>query len=190
MARQQARRRNRERIAGIALAVLGVVVLAVAVFAIRNPHTGSGAAAAGSSTTPVPTSSSASHSRSKGASQTVTGSQIPIRTDSTSGAASTTSLSEAQQTPLIVLNNSTISGLAAQAAQQFENGGWTVTRYGNLQNVIISTCAYYDPADPTAKAAAKALKQQFTGIKRVRPKFPELPAGPIVVVLTGDYSAQ
>jgi hypothetical protein len=90
--------------------------------------------------------------------------------------------------PLVVLNNTTISHLAQQAAQRFESGGWTVTTYGNYQNDILSTCAYYDSTDPAAKAAAQALQAQYPTIKRVEPKFPQLPSGPVVVVLTPDYS--
>jgi len=63
-----------------------------------------------------------------------------------------------------------------------------VTSTGNLVNDIVSTCAYFDPADPGAEAAARALQAQFPTIKRVAPKFAQLPAGPIVVVLTRDYS--
>lgn len=91
--------------------------------------------------------------------------------------------------PLLVLNNTTITGLASQAAQTFEAGGWTVTSFGNYTNDIISTCAYYDPDVTGAKAAATALQDQFPTIQRVEPKFAGLPAGPIVVVLTPDYTA-
>jgi hypothetical protein len=90
--------------------------------------------------------------------------------------------------PLVVLNNSTVTNLARQAAQRFESGGWTVTHFANYQNNIISTCAYYDANDAQARSAAEALQQQYPTIKRVQPKFPELPSGPVVVVLTGDYS--
>jgi len=89
--------------------------------------------------------------------------------------------------PLVVLNNTTTSGLAKKAAEQFRNGGWTVRETGNLTNNIISTCAYYDPSDDAAQAAAKALQKQFPIIKRVQEKFAELPSGPVVVVLTPDY---
>jgi hypothetical protein len=40
-----------------------------------------------------------------------------------------------------------------------------------------------------AQASAQALRAQFPAIKRVEPKFGSLPAGPIVVVLTSDYSS-
>jgi hypothetical protein len=87
-----------------------------------------------------------------------------------------------------VLNNTTTSGLAKGAAQRFEAGGWTVTSYSNYSNNIASTCAYYDPSAPGAKAAAEALQQQYPTIKRVKPKFDGLVAGPVVVILTSDYS--
>jgi len=32
------------------------------------------------------------------------------------------------------------------------------------------------------------LQQQFPAIKRVKERFAELPPGPIVIVLTSDYS--
>jgi hypothetical protein len=95
----------------------------------------------------------------------------------------------ATKLPVIVLNNTTITGLAQQAANTFQARGWTIQEVGNLQNDILSTCAYYDPAVPGAQASAKLLRQQFPTIKRVQPRFPELPVGPIVVVLTPDYAA-
>ena len=83
-----------------------------------------------------------------------------------------------------MLNDTQVHGLARTAQRQFQRGGWTVTAIGNVHN-IVSTCAYYDPANPNAHAAAQALAAQFHAIKRVEPRFAGLPAGPIVVVLTG-----
>ena len=57
------------------------------------------------------------------------------------------------------------------------------------QNDVITTTAYYDPAVPGAQKAAQALARQYPTIHRVAEKFPELPAGPVVVVLTTDYSS-
>jgi hypothetical protein len=184
LARQQARRRNRELLSGIALAVLGLVVLAVAVFAIRNPRGGSPAAAQTPSSSSPPASASRSAGRSASSSIEPTD-VVPITASSTG-----LNLAQAQRVPLVVLNNTTISGLATQAAHRFEAAGWHVTSVGNLVNDIISTCAYYDPSVANAKAAAKALKHEFPTIKRVRPKFPQLPPGPVVVVLTPDYAPQ
>ena len=176
MARQVARRHQRERIAGILVVCLGLVVLAIAVIALREPN----GHVSGSS---------------GGASNVAQGSQAGSPADSTSAPSTPSTAGETQSSaglkaiPLKVLNNSTVSGLAERAKHDFEQGGWTVTDYGNLQNDIISTCAYYDPSAPHAKAAARALQRQFPSIQRVEPKFPELPSGPIVVVLTGDYTS-
>jgi hypothetical protein len=185
LARQHARRRNRELLSGIALAVLGLVVLAVAVFAIRNPRGGSPAAAQTPDTSSPASStgtSSTAGSQSRSIEPTDT---VPITANS-----SGLTLAQAQQVPLVVLNNTTISGLATQAAHRFQAAGWHVTSVGNLVNDIISTCAYFDPSVANAKAAAKVLKHEFPAIKRVRPRFPQLPPGPIVVVLTPDYAPQ
>jgi threonine dehydrogenase-like Zn-dependent dehydrogenase len=180
LARQHARRQRRERAAGVVIVCLGIVVLIVAVLALREPKGHVSVAATSGSASSV-----AKQSRAKAPSHNAT--------TSTSSATSRTravgSTSSVKNVPLIVLNNSTIKGLAAQAAQRFENGGWKVTGSGNLTNEIVSTCAYYDESDPQAKQAAEALQAQYPAIKRVRPKFPELPSGPVVVVLTRDYAA-
>jgi hypothetical protein len=172
MARQAAKRHQRERIAGILVVCLGLVVLAIAVVALREPNghvSGSGATNVANRTTSSPPSQ-------------------PPSSPSGSGTGQRPTAAELKSVPLIVLNNSSVANLAAQAAQQFEAGGWRVTHIDDLQNEILSPCAYYDPSVTNARAAAKALQRQFPGIDRVKPKFPELPSGPIVVVLTAGYT--
>jgi hypothetical protein len=176
MARQVARRHQRERIAGILVVCLGLVVLAIAVIALREPN-GHVSGSSGDASNVAQGSPGGSPANSASSPSTPT------------SGSETQSLAELKSVPLKVLNNSTVAGLAEQAKRDFEQGGWTVTDFGNLQNDIISTCAYYDPSAPNAKQAAKALQQQFPSIQRVKPKFPELPGGPIVVVLTGDYTS-
>jgi hypothetical protein len=175
VARQLARRQQRERIVGVLVVCLGFAVLAVALVALHEPNGHAVAAQSQSGSASSVAQESPSHPHRRAA-------HPHVAPSSTAPAPSVTSV------PLVVLNNTTIQGLAASAAQRFEAGGWTVTSYGNYQNDILSTCAYFDPADPLAKAAAKALRRQFPTIKRVVPKFPELPSGPVVVVLTPDYS--
>jgi hypothetical protein len=175
LARQIARRHQRERILGVLVVGLGVFVLVVAVFALREPNGHVSAAQTGSSRSNVAQHSSSHTSRP------------PVHRSATASSDSHSS-SAVHSTPLVVLNNTSTKGLAAQAAARFRAGGWTVTSTGNLVNDIISTCAYYDPAQAGAKAAAEALQAQFPAIKRVEPKFAELPSGPVVVVLTTDYS--
>jgi hypothetical protein len=174
VARQLARRHRRERIIGILIAVLGIAVLIVAVIALRHPR--QAATAAGSDTrksTPsapnsvIPSTSTSTSPSVSGSNGTVTGSQ-----------------------PLIVLNQTTTPDLAAQAAQRFRSGGWRVTSTEeNYQNDVITTTAYYDPNVSGARQAANALQKQFSTIHRVAARFPQLPPGPVVVVLTTDYSS-
>lgn len=157
--------------------MLGVLVLVVAIAALREPGGHSNSAAGGRT------------SASSVAKNTSTHASAPTRSGhSTAPAGGAQSTDAVKRVPLVVLNNTTIHGLATQAARRFESGGWTVTRSGNLTNDIISTCAYYDDSDPAAEAAAEALRRQYPTIKRVEPKFAQLPSGPVVVVLTPDYS--
>ena len=178
--RAMQRRRRRERIAGCLLAALGVAVLIVAVLAIRQQHNRGAAAGTPTATRTVTLSPSASGSKP------ATRSTSAAPTGSSSGTAS----SAAAKLPLVVLNNTTTGGLAKSAAQRFEAGGWTVTKYDNYQNDILSTCAYYDPSVAGAQASAQALQRQFPTIKRVEPQFADLASwhSPIVVILTPDYS--
>jgi hypothetical protein len=100
----------------------------------------------------------------------------------------TSSSAAPAKVPLVILNNTQTVGLATTAKTRFEAGGWTVTSVSNYSNNIISTAAYYDASDPANKVAALALQAQFPAIKRVVERFAELPAGPIIVILTTDYS--
>jgi hypothetical protein len=158
-------------VAGLALALLGIAVLAIAVIALQHPH-GRSAQAGKPTSSPSPSTS-------------------PSTTASTTSASASASTGSpaAGKLPLVVLNNTTVQGLAQQVATQFEAGGWTVTSFTNYTNNILSTCAYYDPAVTGAKAAATALQTQFPDIRRVQPQFPELSSyhSPIVVILTPDY---
>jgi hypothetical protein len=183
LARQAARRRHRERIIGTLVVGLGLVVLIVAVFALREPngHVASAQSGQGSGASNVAHNSPSQHA-------STSASSAPRTSDSQGDV-------KVKDVPLIVLNNTTVTGLAAQAAHRFEAGGWTVTSVSNYQNSILSTCAYYDPSASGARAAAKALQRQYPAIKRVEPRFTStpgadpLPNGPVVVVLTPDYSA-
>ena len=167
-------RRRYDRVGGTVLAVLGVGVAVVAVIALRHPN--------GRQARPVSLRSTAT--------ATVTATPTPS-SSAPSGQSSTpgsTGSVAAHSVPLVVLNNTSTIGLAKTARQRFQAAGWTVTSVGNITNDIISTCAYYDPSDPANQQAALELQQEFPAIKRVTEKFPELPPGPIVVVLTTDYS--
>jgi len=182
MAGRNAQRPMWDRVGGIAVAVLGVAVLVVAIIALRHPQ-GHTARAGAPTASPTRNTVTARPSSSSAAPST----PAPSTPSSPSTSASP-SVPAGGKVPLIVLNQTSTIGLAAKAGATFQAGGWTVTSVGSLRNDVISTTAYYDPTVAGAQAAAEALQVQFPGIKRVLPKFAELPAGPIVVVLTSDYA--
>ncbi|HLZ37436.1 MAG TPA: LytR C-terminal domain-containing protein [Mycobacteriales bacterium] len=89
--------------------------------------------------------------------------------------------------PLLVLNNSRVTGLAADAAAQFRRQGWAVTGTGNLRGRIRATTIYYAPGQA---ATAHRLAARFPAIQRVLPRIPGLPGdAPLTVVLTRDYAS-
>ncbi len=166
--------------------MIGVVVLIVAIIALRNPkHSATTAGSDTRTSTPsasVPLSTPATNAPSSPTSTAKSTSTVPSSTAPTTASA-------IGSLPLVVLNDTSTANLARDAAQRFEGGGWNVTSFDeNYQNDIISTVAYFDPNVAGAERAAKALQKQYPTIKRVVPKFPQLPAGPIVVVLTSDYT--
>jgi hypothetical protein len=173
-------RRRIDRISGGVLAVLGIAVAVVALVALRHPN--------GRQAKPVSLRTQTSTVTATPPTSTKTVTKSPTPSGSTTGSSTGSSTATAHPVPLIVLNSTTVTGLADTAKQRFVAGGWTVTSTGNIVNDIISTCAYYDPNTAGAEAAAEQLQQQFPAIKRVKEKFSGLPDGPIVVVLTTDYS--
>ena len=167
-------RRRLEPILGALLVVVGIAVAGLAVTALNHPN-GRLATRASQS---ISSSSAASHPAS---------SPKPSATPSHSQLSASSSPAGSGRLPLIVLNN-TSQVSASAAAQRFEQGGWTVTDTSTFDGSILSTAVYYDPGVSGAQAAAAALQQQFPAIKRIKEKFDGLPAGPIIVVLTSDYS--
>ena len=156
--------------------MLGIVVLVVAVLALRHPTSKSTSTASTTARKTPSSSIPASHSSS-----------APASHSSSHAASSSTATANPKALPLIVLNTTSTTHLAADASDLFRQAGWKITSSGNYQNNILSTCAYYDPNVTGAKAAATLLQSEFTDILRVKPKFSGLPSGPIVVVLTGNF---
>ena len=167
------------------LAGLGVVVLVVALIAIRHPNRNGSTPGSATRTVTLPPSSSTTAGSSSRAPSTSASSST-----SSSAPASGASQALIGALPLVVLNATSTPNLASEAGDKFKIAGWTVTSVDeNYSNNIISTAAYYDPSVANAKAVAETLQHQFPTIKRVVPKFSPLVDGPIVVILTSDYSS-
>ena len=91
------------------------------------------------------------------------------------------------QVPLRVYNNSTISGLATRAADDFRRAGWPIDEVGNYPHGIIPTTTVYYRPGTDEEAPAKALAERFG--MRANPRFEGLQhATPgIMVIVTSDY---
>ena len=87
--------------------------------------------------------------------------------------------------PLLVLNNSSVSGLGTAAAGDFEAGGWTIAGVGNLTGRLKDTTVYYSPG---YEASARAFAAQFPQVHRVLARIPGLPgSAKLTVVVTRYY---
>lgn len=91
------------------------------------------------------------------------------------------------KSPVRVYNNSTITGLATRAADDFRNEGWTVEAVANYPSGTIPTSTVYYRPGTSEQAAAEAMGQAFG--MRVAPRFVGLDeASPgLIAIVTNDY---
>jgi hypothetical protein len=92
--------------------------------------------------------------------------------------------------PIRVYNNSTITGLAANAAGDFRSAGWEVGDVSNYPfGIIPTTTVYYRPGT-AEQGVAEKLGQEF-GL-RVNPRFEGLKdATPgVIVIVTNDFPSK
>ena len=177
--------------------MVGVSVAAIAVVALNGPpsqqvagasETLQAANSVGSATSkPSPSSSARSSHSPTGSATATSGGASPSGNTDPSGDPTASSDGSAGKLPVIVLNNTSATP-GSVAADRFRQAGWTVSDVSTFTGDILSTAAYYDPNVAGASSAATELQQEFPAIHRVKPKFDGLPEGPIVVVLTSDYS--
>ena len=101
------------------------------------------------------------------------------------GAAGTDS--SAGRSPLRVYNNSTVTGLAARAAGDFRNAGWTVSEIGGFPGADLPTSTVYYRPGTNEEAAAQEIGRTF-GL-RVEPRFAAIEqASPgVIVIVTKEY---
>jgi hypothetical protein len=165
---------------GALLLVLGLVLAFIAYAALGHPHGRQAGLLRPLTSPPAGAPGTAAAAESPAGAQRVGAAGYGGTPGAGSGSQS--------RTPLIVLDNTGRPDLARGATELFEHAGWTVTETSTFDGDILSTAVYYDPETTDAQAAAEALQVQFPVIQRVRPKFDGLPPGPVVVVLTYDYS--
>jgi hypothetical protein len=88
--------------------------------------------------------------------------------------------------PVLVLNNSTIPGLAARSADRVRSVGFTVPRVGNVYGQIDRTTVYYRPGN---RAQADLLAGSLRGLQAVTPAPDWLPGNTaLTLVVTRDFA--
>jgi hypothetical protein len=91
-----------------------------------------------------------------------------------------------KSTPVRVLNNSTIAGLAAKTGNQLTSDGWNVTETGNYPEGVVSRTTVYYGTSPQEKAAAQAIAADL-GVT-AEPRFAGIADSPpgVIVIVTGN----
>ena len=88
--------------------------------------------------------------------------------------------------PVRVLNNSTVSGLAAQTANQLTAEGWDIAETGNYPGGVVPATTVYYGDSPDEQAAA----QQIAGTLGVsaQPRFSGIASSQpgVIVIVTGN----
>ncbi len=94
--------------------------------------------------------------------------------------------------PLVVLNATTVTGLAATISDVVVGGGWESAGVGAYKNDDVSaTTVFFTEGDETQRQAAVQLVDQFEQLQGPAPRFFELPADitapSLVIVAAGDW---
>ena len=90
----------------------------------------------------------------------------------------------ARELTVVVLNQTTRRGLAAQIAAELQAKGWAVPGVGNFTGVVPATTVYYPPgADEQALVLARDLPTE----PRIRPRFGNLSTSSLTIVVTDSY---
>lgn len=85
---------------------------------------------------------------------------------------------------VVVLNQTSRAGLAAEVAAALRDRGWTVPAVGNFRGVVPATTVYYpDGAEEVASVLAADLPTE----PRLRPRFGNLSTGRLTIVVTDSY---
>ncbi|WP_025353207.1 LytR C-terminal domain-containing protein [Nocardia nova] len=169
--------------------------LAMVLIALAIVFAGLGAMALSNSTSD---SAAAETSDASETSETAASSAAPVTTSvaaptteapatTTTTAPPTTTTSAVDKTiPVRVLNNSTVSGLAAKTGNQLTSAGFDVTETGNYPGGVIAKTTVYYGNSPQEKETAEAIAKEL-GIS-AEPRFAGIAdSGPgVIVIVTGN----
>lgn len=162
------------------LAVLSVAALitALAVWRGEQPAQPGAAASQTSSaaSTPTPTVSSTPSSTPPSPAPSATPTPTPTASESETVAT--------YDVEVVVLNQTSRSGLAGVVADRLRAEGWTVVAVGNFRGTVPATTVYHPDGED---AAAAALAADLPTDPRTRPRFGNLSTTRLTVVVTDSY---
>ncbi|MGH8775490.1 MAG: LytR C-terminal domain-containing protein [Jiangellaceae bacterium] len=85
-----------------------------------------------------------------------------------------------------ILNDTDIAGLASQAQERLEAGGWEVPAIDTYTSGDVSETTVFYPEG--MQEAAEALAAQFPEIAGVEPRLPNLTSDWLVLIVAEDYA--
>jgi cytoskeletal protein RodZ len=167
------------------LAILAVSALITALYVWRGEDAKQPPAAASSRSTSAPgTTPPATTTSASPAAEKTTQPAATTTSPATTKPTKATSAQLRAEIAIVVLNQTSRSGLAATVAERLRAKGWTVSGVGNFRGVVSATTVYYPVGHAAAaQAAAKSLPTPA----RTRPQFGNLSTTRLTVVVTTNY---
>jgi murein DD-endopeptidase MepM/ murein hydrolase activator NlpD len=171
---------GRGRRLAVALVAVAVVALGVlGVYSFTSPKTKQAAHTAATSHSAAPTDAAAPAAQS-----------LPPLDTGTQSVASAPAAAPVK-VPITVLNETSVTGLAAKLSSTFGGGGWPTTGVGAYKgNDVAASTVYFTQGDENQRQAAVALVTQFPQLSGPVPRFFDVPGNPnpgLVVVAAGDW---
>jgi hypothetical protein len=166
-----------------ALAVLAVVVLVVALLAAFGHAVNSGGAdpaGAAAPATATPTTPGRTGVPSQPAAP-----QTPANNGKKGEPTESPDAPKVPDIGVVVLNQSSREGLAADVARDLEAAGWRVTDTDNWRGSVPETTVYYPSGFATA---AETLAAALNSVDRTRPRQSNMPVGVLTVILHDSYT--
>jgi len=170
----------------LAVAAVAALITALAVWQGEQPDRVDQSAQplAAASTSRQPSSAPAAQATETEASSTApapTGDETPADETTSSDQNPAVVVPDAE---VVVLNQTSRGGLAGTVAETLREAGWEVPAVGNFRGVVPATTVYYPDG---AQAEAMAVASDLPTEPRVRPRFGNLSASRLTVVVTDSF---
>lgn len=179
----------------LAVAAVAALITALAVWQAEEPSRPGRVAAAtqhalrdarsGAAASPTPSSAVATTAPPAG-SATASPTQGPAESSAESPREPSAAADPVNRSSIevVVLNQTSRTGLAGSVAERLRGVGWTVPAVGNFTGIVPATTVYYPPG---AQQAALAVARDLPTEPRTRPRFGNLSTTRLTVVVTDSY---